>query len=660
MKNEEMLGDGPEIEDIGSNPSPGTSLGELIEARLSRRAALRGLVGAGAVAVLTDQLLASIGTAEARALSVPRQGGPSTLTFSELRQQLSQDQSVAEGYEVQMVIRWGDPVLADAPPYNPNALTAEAQAQQFGYNNDYLDFFPLPKGSNASDHGLLVVNHEYTNTNLMFPGIGEGRAARGRTTREQAAVEIAAHGMTVVEVRRENGTWRSVPGGRLNRRITMETPMRISGPAAGHERMRTSYDPEGRMVRGTLNNCAGGNTPWGTVLTAEENFNFYFAGAAAESGPQSEAYRRYGITPSSTYAWPRHFERFDLDKEPNEPNRFGWVVEFDPYDPESVPVKRTALGRFKHEGATHAVSHDGRVAFYMGDDERFDYLYKFVTARPWNPDDMAGNRDLMDEGTLHVAKFEEQGRMQWLPLVHGQGPLSEANGFASQAEVVMNARRAADLLGATPMDRPEDVETNPSNGHVYVMLTNNSRRTAQQVNPANPRARNLHGHIVEVIPPGADTGRVDHTATEARWGVFIAAGKPGIDPGTQYHRATSEQGWLSCPDNCAFDSKGRIWIATDGAPENAGIADGLWAADTAGHGRALTRLFYQAPTGAEVCGPVFTPDNRTIFLAIQHPGEDAGSTFEQPSTRWPDFVDGHPPRPSIVAIVKKDGGEVGS
>ncbi len=660
MKNEQMLGDGPEIEDIGSNPSPGTSLGELIEARLSRRAALRGLVGAGAVAVLTDQLLASTGTAEARALSVPRQGGPSTLTFSELRQQLSQDQSVAEGYEVQMVIRWGDPVLADAPPYSPNALTAEAQAQQFGYNNDYLDFFPLPKGSNASDHGLLVVNHEYTNTNLMFPGIGEGRAARGRTTREQAAVEIAAHGMTVVEVRRENGTWRSVPGGRLNRRITMETPMRISGPAAGHERMRTSYDPEGRMVRGTLNNCAGGNTPWGTVLTAEENFNFYFAGAAAESGPQSEAYRRYGITPSSTYAWPRHFERFDLDKEPNEPNRFGWVVEFDPYDPESVPVKRTALGRFKHEGATHAVSHDGRVAFYMGDDERFDYLYKFVTARPWNPDDMAANRDLMDEGTLHVAKFEEQGRMQWLPLVHGQGPLSEANGFASQAEVVMNARRAADLLGATPMDRPEDVETNPSNGHVYVMLTNNSRRTAQQVNPANPRARNLHGHIVEVIPPGAGTGRVDHTATEARWGVFIAAGKPGIDPGTQYHRATSEQGWLSCPDNCAFDSKGRIWIATDGAPENAGIADGLWAADTAGHGRALTRLFYQAPTGAEVCGPVFTPDNRTIFLAIQHPGEDAGSTFEQPSTRWPDFVDGHPPRPSIVAIVKKDGGEVGS
>jgi secreted PhoX family phosphatase len=250
--------------------------------------------------------------------------------------------------------------------------------------------------------------------------------------------------------------------------------------------------------------------------------------------------------------------------------------------------------------------------------------------------------------------------MKWLPLVHGEGPLTAANGFAGQAEVVVEARRAAELLGATPMDRPEDVETNPVNGRVYVLLTNNSRRTREQVNPANPRARNLHGHIVEVIPPGAGTGKVDHTAVEARWEIFIAAGKPGVDPGAQYHRATSDSGWLSCPDNCAFDSKGRIWIATDGGPENAGIADGLWAADTSGYGRALTRLFYQAPTGAEVCGPRFTPDDRTLFLAIQHPGEDPGSTFETPSTRWPDFVDGAPPRPSVVAIVKKDGGVIGT
>jgi uncharacterized protein len=649
--------DVPEIEDIGSNPATSRPMDDLIQARLSRRAALRDLVGAGATALFAETLLAE---AVGQTVVPPRQGGPSTLTFPELRHQLSQDQSVAQGYEVQIVIRWGDPVLEGAPVYDPGRLTAEGQELQFGYNNDYLDYFPLPQGSRSSDHGLLCVNHEYTNTNLIFAGIGSGRAARGRTTKEQAAVEIAAHGMSVIEVKRENGRWRAVPGGRLNRRITMNTPMRISGPAAGHARMRTNDDPTGTRVLGTLNNCAGGNTPWDTVITAEENFNNYFGGGAVETSPQAAAYRRYGIVRDGTYAWSRHFDRFNLDQEPNEPNRFGWVVEFDPYDAQSVPVKRTALGRFKHEGATHAISHDARVAFYMGDDERFEYLYKFVTARPWNPNDRAANRELMDEGTLYVAQFSEEGRMRWLPLLHGQGPITEANGFHSQADVVIDARRAADLVGATPMDRPEEVETNPVNGRVYVLLTNNNRRTPQQVNPANSRPRNLHGHIIEVIPPGAGTDRVDHAATEARWEIFLAAGKPGQDPGAQYHRAISDGGWLSSPDNCAFDSKGRIWIATDGGPENAGIADGLWAADTSGYGRALTRLFYQAPTGAEVCGPRFTPDERTLFLAIQHPGEDPGSTFESPSTRWPDFVEGTPPRPAVVAIVKRDGGVIGT
>jgi secreted PhoX family phosphatase len=642
------MDDEVELEDIGSNPAPGRAIGEIIAARLTRRGAI------GAVAAL------AAAPAVAQPLRVPERGGPSTLTFPELRHQLSQNHAVAEGYEAQLVIRWGDPVLGGAPAYDPMAQSAAAQARQFGYNCDFIDYCPLPAGSRNSEHGLLCVNHEYTNTNLMFAGIGEGRAARGRTTAAQAAVEIEAHGMSVVEVRKEGGTWKAVPGGPMNRRITMNTPMRISGPAAGHARLKTHADPTGTLVLGTLNNCAGGNTPWGTVITAEENFNNYFGGLAATTGAEAVAYRRYGIIPEPSYAWWRHFERFNLDREPNEPHRFGWVVEYDPYDPTSVPVKRTALGRFKHEGATHAIGSDGRVAFYMGDDERFEYLYKFVTARPFDPNDRAANRDLMDEGTLYVARFEAQGLMRWLALTHGEGPLTEANGFHSQADVLIEARRAADLLGATPMDRPEDVETNKVNGRVYVMLTNNARRTAQQAGPGNPRANNVHGHVLEVIHPGAGTGRVDHAATEARWEVFIAAGKPGVDPGTQYHRATTDSGWLSCPDNIAFDSKGRAWIATDGGPEFAGIADGIWAADTSGHGRALTRCFYQAPTGAEVCGPCFTPDDRTLFLSIQHPGEDTGSTYESPSTRWPDFEAGRPPRPSVVAIVRRDGGEIGT
>ncbi len=641
-------------EDLGRNTSTETPIAALIARRLSRREAMARVVGAAASVAFADQLLAS-----AANVAEAQPAGPSTLTFPELAHQYGERDAVAEGYEIQTVIRWGDPIIDGAPAFDPRNVTAAGQALQFGYNNDYLDFFPLPQGSSASDRGLLVVNHEYTNTNLMFPGLGSGTAARGRVTKAQAEAELAAHGASVVEIRRVNGRWEYVRDSRFNRRITGESEMVIAGPAAGHDKMKVSYDPTGTRVRGMLNNCAGGNTPWGTVLTAEENFNGYFGGDP-EKTPHAASFRRYGVSAESWYGWVNHIDRFNVEKEPNEPYRFGWVVEFDPYDPASVPVKRTALGRFKHEGCHHVVNRDGRVVIYMGDDERFDYVYKFVTARAWNPNDRAANRTLLDEGTLHVAQFHDDGRVVWLPLVHGQGPLTAENGFASQADVLLETRRAADLLKATPMDRPEDVEPNRTNGRVYVMLTNNTRRTQAQVDRANPRAANAHGHVIEIIPPGAGTANVDHAATEARWEIFLVAGKPGIDQAARYHRATSANGWLSCPDNCAFDAKGRIWIATDGAPEAAGVADGVYAADVAGTGRALTRLFYQAPRGAEVCGPLFTPDDTTLFLAIQHPGEERGSTFEQPTTRWPDFAEGMPPRPSVIAIVKKGGGVVGS
>ena len=637
-------------ENISTNPSTEPTIGDLIARRYSRRGTLAGLfasaVGAG--------LATGVDTAEA--------AGPSSLTFREIEHSLDQTHHVPEGYELQVLLRWGDPVVAGAPAFDQNNQTAAAQAMQFGYNNDYLDFQPLPQGAlqgasqgaSGSEHGLLVVNHEYTNTGLMFAGVGAGRAAALKSTKDQAEIEIAAHGMSVVEIRKTGGAWAVVADGKMNRRITGTTPMTISGPAAGHALMRTNADPTGTAVLGTLNNCAGGNTPWGTVLTAEENFNAYFGGDSSNL-PNAAMYKRYGVEKDSAYSWSRHFDRFNVEKEPNEPNRFGWIVEFDPYDPTSVPVKRTALGRFKHEGCTHAVTKDGRVVFYMGDDQRFDYVYKFVTTRPWNPRDRAANRDLLNEGLLYVAQLTDDGKVTWLALVQGQGPLTEANGFATQADVLINTRKAADLLKATPMDRPEDVETNPVNGRVYVLLTNNTSRSAEQVDKANPRAGNAHGHIIELTNKDGD-----HAALEGTWSLFLVAGKPGADAGTRYHRATSASGWLSCPDNCAFDSKGRMLIATDGAPAAAGIADGVYLTDTDGFGKALTKLMFQAPTGAEVCGPLLTADDRTLFLAIQHPGEDRGSVFEKPSTRWPDFKADMPPRPSVVVITKKDAGVIGS
>jgi secreted PhoX family phosphatase len=266
----------------------------------------------------------------------------------------------------------------------------------------------------------------------------------------------------------------------------------------------------------------------------------------------------------------------------------------------------------------------------------------------------------LDSGTLSVAKFNADGTLTWLPLVFGAQWLTPENGFNSQADILIETRRAADLLGATPMDRPEDVETNPVNGGVYMALTNNTSRKGDRLDKVNPRADNKHGHIVEMLPPGFGK-EADHTAATYKWNILLLAGNPAADADkARYNEGVSADGWLSCPDNVAFDSKGRLWIATDGAPSAAKVADGIYACDVAGSGRALTRHFLRVPRGAEMCGPEFTPDDRTFFVAVQHPAEEAGSSFEKPSTRWPDFKPNMPPRPSVVAVTKRGGGVVGS
>ncbi len=620
------------------------TIGAIIETRLSRRAAIGRIAAAGAVGAFVHGFTGVAGAAAA-----------TSLDFQAIAPGLEENVSVADGYRAQVLLRWGDPVLAAAPAFDPRAQSAAAQAMQFGYNNDFVAFLPLPLGSGASDSGLLCVNHEYTGAALMWP-----EKQRRAPSRARAETEMAAHGHSVVEIVRRGHTWETVAGSRYNRRLTATTEMRLAGPAAGHPRLRTEADPAGRTVAGTLNNCAGGTTPWATVLIAEENFRGYFGGDPAKT-PEARNHALHGIDGKPRYIWHRHFDRFDVEKAPNEPNRFGWVVEFDPYDPDSRPVKRTALGRFAREGATTALAADGRLAVYSGDDHRFGFLFRFVTRGHYDAARRAANRDLLDDGTLYAARFSADGTMRWLKLVFGRDRLVPANGFHGQADVLIEARRAAALAGATQMDRPEDVETNPATGRVYVMLTNNTRRKPGQTDAANPRADNRYGHVLELIPPGAGgTSAGDHAAQSYRWEMFLLAG----DPGDPAHGARPRIGglgkdWLAAPDNCAFDPKGRLWIATDRGrlQTETGIPDGIYACETAGPFRAEARMFFACPVGAEACGPAFTPDGKTLFVAVQHPG--GGSRFEAPSTRWPDFDPALPPRPSVVAITREDGGPIG-
>lgn len=646
--------DGP-----GTNSSANPTMGEVIAARFSRRGFLQGSLAVTAIA-------ATVGPVALMSAEEAHADNGSAFIFDEVEAGIDETHHVAAGYDADVLLRWGDPLFADAPDFDPAGQTAEAQAGQFGYNNDYVGYIPI---DGSAEHGLLVVNHEYTNPHLMFPGIVKVVEKEGKKTLEiaplsksQVDVELAAHGGTIVEIRKEGGKWQAVRDGKLNRRITALTEMELTGPAAGSERMKTSADTSGTKVIGTINNCAGGVTPWGTYVMAEENIHGYFSGELPAGHKEAGNYKRMGI-PEGSYEWAAHYDRFDIGKEPNEPNRFGWIVEVDVNDPGSMPKKRTALGRFKHEGAESIVSTDGRVVFYLGDDERFDYVYKFVTAGKFNPDDRAANMDLLDEGTLYVAKFSEDGAVAWLPVVFGEGPLTAENGFASQADVLIETRRAADLLGATKMDRPEDVQPNAVNGRVYVMLTNNTKRKDDQVDAANPRAKNAFGHLIEIAEDGGD-----FAATTGKWEVLLKCGDPSVaEVGASFSTETSANGWFGMPDNCAVDSAGRLWVATDGNnAKDTGRTDGLWAVDTEGSARTTSKLFFRVPVGAEMCGPLFAPDDATAFVAVQHPGDGGEewegfgrpSYYEDLSTRWPDFKPDMPVRPAVVAITRQGGGKI--
>ena len=626
------------------------TIGDILERRLSRRGFLGGLTAVSGLALAAcagrrDDAAAASATTQEMARPAP------AFSFPEIKRGMDQTHHVAEGYRADLLLRWGDPLFEDSPAFNPLNQSAEAQRRQFGYNCDYVGFVPLDPQVDGAQRGLLCVNHEYTSTHLMFPGIREDDPSG--ITREITLTEVAAHGGSVVEIVRGPVGWKPVIGSPFNRRIMADTPMQLTGPAAGHVRMQTKADPTGTAVLGTMNNCAGGITPWGTYLMAEENINGNFLGTLPEDHPEAGNHKRMGV-PGGWYGWGRFIDRFDVAKEPNEPNRFGWIVEVDPMDPASTPKKRTALGRFKHEGSETVIAPDGQLVVYMGDDQRFDYVYKFVSAGKVDPANRAANADLLDTGTLYVARFDADGTLAWLPLIQGQGPLTPANGFHSQADVLIETRRAGDLLGATPMDRPEDVEPDPRTGRVWVMLTKNDRRTPEQVDASNPREANRFGHIIEITEPGGDL-----TAESSTWEILVRCGDPAIaEVGATWNPFTSEDGWLACPDNCALDAKGRLWISTDGN-DDTGAADGLWAIETEGKRRGSGRHFFRVPVGAELCGPLFTPDGESLFLAVQHPGDGDGASFEAPTTRWPDFNEAMPPRPSVMVITRNSGGPIG-
>ncbi len=645
-----MAKDFSQMED--SNRSSNPSIHDVSDP--ARRQVLRGS-GAAALAGLLGPLAAGL-TGCAAALGLRG----SALGFQSVPVSTADAVVLPPGYTAQVLAPWGEPVglAGNMPAFKMDASNSAAeQAAQMGMHHDGLHYYAL----DGAQRGLLVLNQEYTDDGLLHPG------GHSSWTAEKVAKSQAAHGISVIEVQGQasaGGGWQLVRPSRFARRITANTPFAIGGPAAGHAMMKTAADPSGRLSLGTIGNCASGKTPWGTYLSGEENWAGYFA---ASDQPTAHE-RRWGIRRNSWYRWNEHDPRFDAVRNPNEPNRFGWVVEVDPMDPTSTPVKRTALGRAAHEGAWVAVTRSGHAVVYSGEDARFEYIYKFVSrdriAPAGNGKTAAqANATLLDHGTLYVARFGGDGRGRWLPLVHGQGPLTAVGGFADQGEVVIKARQASDALGATKMDRPEWLAIDQRSGWVYCTLTNNSERGQPGktgVDAANPRANNTMGHIIRWKEDG------DFDGATFAWNHLLLAG----DPANQRAEAkgTIKGDAFSSPDTIAFDPQGRLWIGTDVGTNAIGKGDmarlgnnQLLACDVAS---GEVRRFLVGPAGCELAGATWTPDGRTLFVNVQHPGETPGERTDPAQPRrhgnWPDFNANGRPRSATLAIRKDDGGVIGS
>lgn len=620
--------------------SQDSQFSQMIEARLSRRRFLAGTAAVSASAFLS---LNPITKAFAANNDSP------LLNFEAVPASTVDAFIVPKGYKATPLLSWGDPIFPDAPEFDPSGKQdSKAQLRQFGDNTDGMSLFPI-----SEDRAVIAVNNEYTNYDLLFDHGGKAMTA------DDVLKAQAAHGVTVFEIIRKGGEWKLDKNGTRNRRISANTEMKLTGPAAGHDLMKTELDPSGMKPLGTFNNCANGQTPWGTYLTCEENFNGYFGTRA--SADLTADHKRYGVKAApSKYQWHDSDERFDVSKHPNEPHRFGWVVEIDPNDPTSTPLKRTALGRFKHENAALLVDDSGHVVVYLGDDERGEHLYKFVSKNTYQPGNDQANRNLLEEGTLYVAKFEMddkelRGKGQWIELTHGKNGLTKQNGFMDQAEVLIFARRAATQVGATTMDRPEWVAVHPDNKHVFCTLTNNKNRGVKEGQPVggpNPRKENHYGQIVRWMPKNGS-----HISDNFEWDLYLIAGNPQVHQGSLYAGSDNinADNMFNSPDGIGFDSAGRLWIQTDGNYSNKGNFAGQ------GNNQMLcgdpmtgeVRRFLTGPVACEITGLTFSADYKTMFVGVQHPGED-GAPSHFPgggSTK---------PRSTIMAITREDGGVIGA
>ena len=613
------------------NPRPGTcDFDAIVDRALSRRAVLGGVFSFGSVVALAGMPALTPLDADAAV---------SAFDFDAVPAGTSDTLTLPKGYSARTLVSWGDPLWSNGAEFDPASRgDAASQAHAFGDNNDGMWVFV------DGDRHILVANNEYTNRKIIWGNRPEGKPAND----DDIAKGKAAHGVSVVEIRPGVSGWEVVKDSPVNRRITPDTVMDITGPARGHELMKTAADPDGTTTLGTWNNCGNGRTPWGTYLACEENFNGYFS-SENEDYKVSSDLKRYGISARDWgYRWSDIDDRFDIAKYPNEPNRAGYVVEIDPRDPTSTPRKLTALGRFKHENAELVVNGDGRIVIYMGDDERGEFLYKYVSDGVYS--DQADTNALLENGTLYSAQFLDDGRGEWLPL-------SPKTTGMTKAEICIHTRQAASIVGATTMDRPEWVAANPLKAEVYCALTNNKHRGRKPnrggdptpVGGPNPREANRYGQIVRWWP-----GAADHASDHFMWDLFVLAGNPSVHDDDRAGSTNLTTGnMFNSPDGIHFDSKGRLWIQTDGNSTNED--------DFAGHGNnqmlvgdpvsGEIRRFLVGPKDAEITGLTWSSDRKTMFVGVQHPGSRGNS-------HWPGGGDSVP-RSSIVAVTRDDGGIIG-